>query len=263
MRSLILLCCLVFGTATVKAQESYTPEALFEPSPAQTDNVSQLLRVGLIDFAPYSFIDEAGQPAGMIIPLIKKIAENAGYQTEFRVLPIARLVQSLQDGTVHMWPGIEEKPELLEHTWKSSHLLGHLSIKLYYRNNTPKPIWPDDIHGESLILLSGYDYWPSLFTVINNPANDIRVQRTHSHSGAIGMLERNRARFLLNYGAPMQQALRLRPDLDLRHQTLHWVPLRMIISRQSSMGSQRLLEKLDLSYQQLSDRGEDLTLPDI
>lgn len=217
----------------------------------------------MIDFAPYSYIDNAGEPAGLYIPLITKIAENAGYQPEFRVLPIARLVQGLQDGTVHLWPGVEGKPELTEHTWASRHLLGNLSINLYYRGDTPPPQWPHDLLGESLILLSGYDYSPQLLAFINDPTNRISVHRTQSHRGAIGMLERGRAPYLLNYEAPMRQALALSPELEVQHQTLQWVPLRMIVSRQSSMGSQTLLEKLELSYQQLADQGLDLTLPEI
>lgn len=225
------------------------------------DNSRQLLRVGMIDFAPYSYLDAQGQPAGLYLPLLTRIVENAGYQADFRILPIARLAQGLQDGTVHVWPGIEGKTELIEHTWTSRHILGYLSINLYYHADTPPPIWPDDLLGQSLIMLSGYDYWPSLMTTINDPRNHIAVKRTHSHSGAIGMLERDRARYLLNYHAPMQQALRQRPDLDLRHRTLQWVPLRMIISRQSSMGSQSLLDKLDESYQQLANQGAELMLP--
>ncbi|WP_339845119.1 transporter substrate-binding domain-containing protein [uncultured Halopseudomonas sp.] len=263
MRNLLLLCCLVLGTSGVLANEQDNLEVSPALTPSITDNTRQLLRVGMIDFPPYSFLDETGQPAGMFIPLINKIAEKAGYQTEYLVLPIARLVQNLQDGTVHIWPGVEGKPELAEHTWVSRQLLGYVSINLYFRDGTPAPAWPEDLRHENLIMLTGYDYWPSLFAVIDNPANGIRVQRTHSHRGAIGMLERNRARFLLNYGAPMQQALRMRPDLKLNNKPLHWVPLRMIVSRQSSMGSQSLLEKLDLSYQELMEEGEDLSLPSI
>lgn len=230
---------------------------------SSNDNRRHLVRVGMIDFAPYSYVDADGQPAGLYIPLMTRIIENAGYQADFRVMPIARLAQGLQDGTVHVWPGVDGKPELTEHSWVSRHVLGQLSINLYFHPDTPAPAWPDDLRGESLIMLNGYDYWPSLIADILDPSNRITVKRTHSHGGALGMLERNRARYLLNYHAPMQQALLQRPDLDVQHYVLQWVPLRMIISRQSSMGSQTLLERLDVSYQQLAERNEDLTLPSL
>lgn len=242
-----------------QAQAMRTGPSQSLPTPAY-DNSRQLLQVGMIDFAPYSYIDDSDQPAGLYIPLITKIAENAGYQVEFRILPIARLVQGLQDGTVHLWPGIEGKPELAEHAWVSRHRLGSLSVNLYYLSRPRPPEWPEDLRGESLILLSGYDYWPTVRSVISDPANRITVQRTQSHGGAIGMLERGRARFLLNYHAPMQQALKSRPDLKLQYQTLQRIPLRMIVSRQSSMGSRSLMEKLDLSYEQLASQGEHLVL---
>ncbi|MFN3580254.1 MAG: substrate-binding periplasmic protein [Pseudomonas sp.] len=221
------------------------------------------LRIGLIDFAPYSYHDENQQPAGLFINLLEQIANESGLQPRFRILPIARLVQGLQEGSIDVWPGIDGKTDLVDYVLLSPKVLGHISINLYYRSDTPAPIWPADVMGKDMIMLSGYDYWPSLLETINDPGNRIRVQRTHSHSGALGMLLRKRADYLMNYQAPMQQALQLRPDLHLQYVNLENIPLHMIISRRSRHGGELLQQRLDSSYERLLEQGTDLDLPDI
>ncbi|HDZ55849.1 MAG TPA: transporter substrate-binding domain-containing protein [Pseudomonas xinjiangensis] len=224
---------------------------------------AESLRIGLVDFAPYSYYDEAGTATGLFIPLLSKMAQHAGYAADFKILPAARLVQGLQDGDVDVWLGIPDKPGLVGHTFNGTLEIGRTRVNLYYRPDTPKPRWPQDLHGKDLLLVHGYDYSPALVDAMNDPENAIRQQLAHNHAGAVGMLIRKRADYLLNYQAPMQQTLQLRPDLQIEHITLDTLPVQLIVSRHAPMGGEELLIQLESAYLELLQQGRIEELPEL
>ncbi len=207
--------------------------------------------VGLVELPPYSYYGEAGAPTGILLPLMELVVERAGYRAEFRIMPVARLVQGIQDGSLDIWPGLDNRPDLGGHTLVGASTLGHVNINLYYRQDTPEPRWPDDLRGQDLILISGLAYWPPLMATIQDPANGIRVHRTVNHAGAIGMLIRKRGNYVLNYETPMREALTQRPDLQLASKPLTRAPLKMVVSKRASIGGQQLMEQLEGAYQAL------------
>lgn len=222
-----------------------------EPAPAARPG----LVVGLIDFPPLSFYDESGQPDGLLVPLMRQIAEEAGYQPEFRILPLARLVQAMQEGSVRVWPGIPGKVSLANHTLAGSEPLARLNLNLYHRPETVSPNWPTDLSAEDLIVLTGYDYGPEISGQIEALGDRLRLHRTHSHSAAIGMLLHRRANYLLDYQAPMDEALAQRPELRLQHVRLARLPLLLIVSDVGKPAAATLLADLEGAYRGLLQSG--------
>ncbi|SDU16636.1 substrate-binding periplasmic protein [Halopseudomonas salegens] len=222
------------------------------------------ITVGLIEFPPYSYTTETGDIGGLFIPLMEQILDEAGFTAQFRMLPISRLSLGLQDGAVHLWPGIDGKSDLRDHTFVGDQSLAHISINLYHRKDSPAPVWPDALHGQEVIMLSGYDYSPGIMQVINSPANQITPRYSHQHEGAVGMLLHRRANFLINYQAPMQQLFQQQPELaeQLRQRPLERIPLQMVVSRQAPIGGEYLLQQLEQAYSTLRTEQRDIQLPD-
>lgn len=210
------------------------------------------LMVGLIDFPPLSSYDADGQAQGSLVPLMQAVAREAGYQAEFRIMPLARLVQSMQEGSIHVWPGIPGRPDLTAHSVTGTQPFGQLHINLYHRPDTPTPRWPEDLFDQDLIVLTGYDYGAQLSRELSN--SRLRLQRTHHHSAAIGMLLRGRADYLLNYQAPMDDALLQRPDVQLQHLPLARLPLLLVVSSTARPGGAALLHDLEHAYLELHER---------
>lgn len=236
------LCSLLLGTLLLAAEV-----AAGNAPPANLPPVI----VGMVEMPPYSVYGEDGAPAGILLPVMERVLKRAGYRAEFRIMPVARLVQGMQDGSLDVWPGLDNRADLGGHTLVGASTLGHVNINLYYRQDTPEPRWPQDLRGEDLILISGLAYWPPLMDTIQDPANGMRVQRTVNHAGAIGMLIRKRGNYLLNYETPMQEALAQRPDLQLQSKPLKRAPLKMVVSKRASLGGQQLLNQLEDAYQSL------------
>lgn len=217
------------------------------------------IHIGYYEFPPYSYTDDQGHPSGSGLELTVRLLEKAGYQGEFRSYPGARLYSGLQDGSVQIWLGAPGKQELAGHTLEGRHLLGQITLNLYFRPGTPPPRLPDDLQGRGVILITGYSYWQDVKQWLEDPALHIIRHRTSSHTSALEMLQRQRGDYLLDYQAPVEQAKRALAMDDLPFIEVQRLPLRLIYSRHAP-GAERLRDDLDRAYQQLQDAGEDLWL---
>ncbi len=217
------------------------------------------IHVGYYEFAPYSYTDNQGLPSGSGLELVAHLLDEAGYEAEFRAYPGARLYNGLRDGSVQLWFGAPGKPELAGHTLESHHLLGEITLNLYFRYDTPAPIIPDELQGRGVILITGYSYWQEINQWLHDPARNIIQHRTGSHTAALEMLQRGRADYLLDYRAPVEQAMNTLGIGNLPFVEVQHLPLRLIYSRHAP-GAERLRDELDQAYQRLKDAGQELWL---
>lgn len=232
---------------------------LWLPVVAHPADARPRIHVGYYEFPPYSYTDAQGQPSGSGLELTARLLEEAGYQAEFRSYPGARLYSGLQDGSVQIWPGAPGKQELADHTIEGRHLLGEITLNLYFRPDTPPPRLPDDLQGRGVILITGYSYWQEVNQWLEDPARRITRHRTSNHTSALEMLQRRRGDYLLDYQAPVDQARRILNQEALPFVEVQRLPLRLIFSRHAP-DAERLRDDLDRAYQALVEAGEDLWL---
>lgn len=218
------------------------------------------LTVGFYDFPPAIYSDQQGRPRGPLVDLTRRVFEHAGYQAEFRAFPSARLYAALKNGTVDLWPGAPGKPELVADTLEGRETLTHISLNLYHRSDTPPPNVPESLSEQGVIIIGGYNYWPQVNQMLNDPQLDIRLHRTSSHASALEMLRLRRADYLLDYQIPVSQTLQRLGMPALPFVNIHKVPIRFIASRRLS-DSQAVLDALDRAYAEMAAAGEDLSLP--
>ncbi|WP_338052459.1 substrate-binding periplasmic protein [Stutzerimonas marianensis] len=218
------------------------------------------LTVGYYDFPPAIYSDTAGQARGPLVDLTRAVIERAGYAASFRALPSARLYAGLRDGSIDVWPGAPGKPELAADTLEGEATLTHISLNLYHRADTPPPTLPQGLAGRGVIVINGYNYWPGVNRLLHDPALNIRLHRTSSHTSALQMLTHRRADFLLDYQVPVNQAQQQLRMAPLPYQRLHHVPIRFIASRRVP-DTEAVLQALDRAYAELVAAGVDTSLP--
>lgn len=220
----------------------------------------RILTVGYYDFPPAIYSDPQGLPQGPLVGLTHRIFERAGYRAQFRAFPSARLYAALKNGTVDLWPGAPGKSELVADTLEGRETLAQISLNLYHRSDTPPPTVPQSLRKRGVIIIGGYNYWPAVNQMLNDPQLDIQLHRTSSHTSALEMLQHRRADYLLDYQIPVNQALQHLGIPPLPYVNVHKVPIRFIASRRSN-DSQAILDALDRAYADMAAAGEDLSLP--
>lgn len=221
---------------------------------------STSLIVGYYDFPPSIYTAEDGHAQGPLVDLLTRMLQRAGYTSEFRSLPIARLYNELREGRIDVWAGAPQKPELAGHVLESDRLLAEVKLNLYYRPDTPTPAVPDDLAGKIMIVLSGYSYWPHARQLLLDPAREIAQLRTSNRTSALELLRRKRGDYLLDYQLPLEQTLRDAGQPLLPHVTVESLPIHLIVSSKREDAPQ-LLQKLDEVFDQMRTDGEDMALP--
>ncbi|RJG12581.1 bifunctional lytic transglycosylase/amino acid ABC transporter substrate-binding protein [Pseudomonas cavernicola] len=214
------------------------------------------VRVGFLEFPPYSYLDTLGSPAGSMIDFAERLFELAGLPVEMTPYPPARLYKNLQDGSTEVTLGAVGNPMLREHTLNGSEVIGSLDLNLYYPAGQAPPQLPQDLIGKRLLLIHGFTYWaPEARKLLEDQSLGLILQTTHRHLAAIEMLDKRRTDYLLDYQMPVEEALQQSQRPALPALTLHSLPLGLIFSRHS-MRSELLRQRLEGAYQQLKDSGE-------
>lgn len=211
------------------------------------------LTVGFSEFPPAIYGDAQGQAQGRVVDVTRRVLQQAGYRASFRALPSARLYAGLKDGSIDLWPGAAGKPELAAHTLETRHSLTEIRLKLYHRHDTPAPSLSTglaELKERGVILIGGYDYWPHINRILNDPQHAIRLHHTASHLSGLRMLEHQRADFLLGYEMPVEHARQQLAMEPLPSITIERVPVRFVISRYAP-DSEALRDALDQAYEEL------------
>ena len=216
-----------------------------------------VVHVAFMDFAGYAERNEAGEVAGRGVGLVKALLDEAGYPFRMTLLPAARIWQGLENGTVHVWPGMLNKPDLDEHTLLSDRDLGRIGINLYHLPDTPAPSWPADLHDRSVITITNFTYTRELWAVLNDPARNLTIHKTGSHVGALQMLERGRGDYLLDYRTQVGSALAELGMEALPEVAVAEMPMRFVLSRHSGF-AQQLKADLDASFDRLQAQGMEM-----
>lgn len=216
-----------------------------------------VVQVGIMQFPEHAYLDDQGLAAGITVDLTRRLLKRAGYRADIHILPSARIWRGLEDGEVHLWPGIVNKPGLDDLTLLTEGDLAQVAINLYYLPGRPKPAWPADLAGQRLILITNYTYIKSLLESLKDPALEISFATSMSHAGALEMLLRGRGDFLLNYRAQVEPAVAQMGLEPLPFIQIAKHPMRFVLSRQSGFAEQ-LKADLDRAYDELAAEGVEL-----
>lgn len=216
-----------------------------------------LVRVGIMAFPGFSEQNEAGEVVGKTVDLTRMLLDQAGYRADIRIMPAARIWRGLESGSVDLWPGILNKPDLEEHTLLTERDLGQVGIDLYYRPGEPEPVLPDALAGKRLILITNYTYVTSLMETLSDPALGLEQVTSISHMGALQMLLKGRGDYLLDYQVQVDAATQELGIAPLPSVQMAEQPMRFILSLKSGFAPE-LKADLDRAYDELAFMGVDL-----
>lgn len=180
--------------------------ALFTSPVLGSEDSRRVLKVGYVEFPPFEYRDENGNPAGEFIELTRKVADEAGYDLRFIYVPISRVYFYLQRGAVDMFPGLTNIHLLQGSIIESSIRPVQVQLSAWSRQSTPAPAQFSDFQNKVLILIAGYSYGGLIDVLREDPS--IRLTEAPSHGAAINMLRRGRGDYLLDYKQPVEEVLK-------------------------------------------------------
>ena len=214
---------------------------------------AETIRFGYIEFPPYTYTDDQGKPAGILVDLANKIIPHAGYEPEFFSFPVRRLASYIGSGDLDVWMGLKTLPEFEGKTYIGSTVVAELILRAYFKGKKNPIRVKEEMIGKSIIVLRGYSYggWTSF---IEDPKNTINHIKANTHEAAFNMLKADRAEYVLDYKEPSDMALRKITIPNLSHNQISALPCYIVVSRANPNG-RAILENLEKSYHILKEQG--------
>ncbi|MEQ6885707.1 transporter substrate-binding domain-containing protein [Salicola sp. Rm-C-2C1-2] len=166
---------------------------------------SAVLKGAYIEFPPLTYTNEQGAPAGLHIETTNRLAQKAGYKIDWRSLPIDRIFLYLQKGNLDVWLGAQDVPMLAEWTREPGFSFGQIRLNAYHKETTEPVSAIPDLRGKHLIMIRGYTYLDRLDDVVE--AAETQVDHASTHRAGLRMLQADRGDYLLDFEAPVTQAL--------------------------------------------------------
>lgn len=214
------------------------------------------VRIGFLEFPPFSYLDAQQQPQGSMLAFAKRLAEQAGLSVELTPYPPARLYHNLATGTTELTLGATGNPAISAHILTGKEVIGWIDLRLYFRTGQTAPQLPQDLRGKRLLLIHGFTYWaPEARQLLDDPSLQLRLSKAHGHLAAIELLQRERSDYLLAYQPPVEEALAHSGQPALQGLTLHSLPVSLLLSRHSPRADE-LLARLEHAYSELKASGE-------
>ncbi|MGP4845479.1 substrate-binding periplasmic protein [Marinobacter sp. 1Y8] len=222
--------------------------------PAGCASASKLpeLRVGYIEFPPFNYTDESGEPAGPWVDMTETVAQSAGYTVKWMSLPIARVYLYLEQGNIDLWLGVADLPVLEGKVVESTSSPMSIRLMAFHKKGVPDITSVPELEGKRLLLIAGFTYLNILKNVDLDPA---KTAVAPNHHAALTMMQLGRADYLLNYDEPVYAEQRKFPELALEGAAIYQLRGAFVVSREHP-DAQRVADRLDAAYQSLIASGQ-------
>ncbi|MGM0449713.1 MAG: substrate-binding periplasmic protein [Pseudomonadota bacterium] len=213
-----------------------------------SDTQQQVLKGAYIEFPPLSYTDDQGEPAGSYLEYAEALADRAGYDIDWRSLPLDRIYLYLREGRLDVWMGSEGVPALAESTLEPNFTFPPIRLHAYHLEETEPVSGMEELRGEDLILIRGYTYLGRLAPV--KKAEGTQVGQASTHVAALRMLEAGRGDYLLDFQAPVEEALEKQPIPDITHSPITSWNTTLVFSAQAE-GVKELIRDFEKAHSSL------------
>lgn len=165
----------------------------------------QILRVGYAEFPPFTYQSNRGQAAGKFIDITRQVIEEAGYNSEFIMLPPSRLLLHLRTGLVDVSPHLSRTPSMIYETLESWVSPTSVYIRAWRLKSTESLTDFNQLRHMRIIVIAGYNYGG--LTSWMSQQSGFSLTEAPDRRAAIDMLKRNRGDYLLAYSKPIEELL--------------------------------------------------------
>lgn len=212
------------------------------------------LKLGYIEFPPFTYTDDHGKPAGILIDLAKKVYPEAGCDFVAVSYPVRRLASYIGSGDLDIWMGLKTLPEFEGKSYVGKSVIAELVLRAYTRGKKAPILTQADLAGKSIIVMRGYSYggW---ITFIEDPKNKVNHIKANKHDAAFNMLLAGRAEYLLDYKEPSETALQKIKIPDLSYNQISALPCYFVVTKKLPEG-QEIVDRLDKVYEKMKKQGK-------
>ena len=210
-------------------------------------NANEPVIWGYGHFAPYLYMQEDGQPRGPYADMVNNIFKHADIEYKAVLAPKRRVRKTINDGSIDFAIGPLTVLDDLNNFYISRAIVAKIYLRAYWIGNQEAVTQATDLNGQSVILITSFDY-SGLRDHIENPINNVTLAvNVEDHRRALSALLMKRGKYMLGYHAPVDLI-----QLEMNIQDLNSYPMiqneMYLIINKSVKNSRKIMDKLEVSY---------------
>lgn len=227
---------------------------LVTPLSALSETVTKSLRLGYIEFPPFTSTNDKGEPEGILIDLAAKVFPTAGYEWSALPYPVKRLSEYMGSGDIDVWMGLKTLPAFVGKTYAGDVPIAYLLLNAYTTGDNPPVTQKEHLSGKSVIIMRGYSYggW---INYIMDKKNNVSYLRANKHASALKMLKAKRADYLLDYKEPIEMALETVSVSELKINKISSLPCYFVVTKQLPDGAE-IVTRLETVFLKMKENGQ-------
>lgn len=209
------------------------------------ENRTAALKLGYVDFPPYTYTDKDGNAAGIYIERAKKLFQSINRKFEAQSLPPKRLYQHLAEGKIDFFMGINTSELIKEKTISSKQRLGAIELNAFFiKNREQPPKEMTDITSMNIGIIRGYSYG-SIHKKLSEEKLKNTIQYVTDHKSGFGMLKLGRIDVFLDYAGPSAPYLKADKESSIASISLLKFDCFFVMNKQAK-DAQGIIDGLDV-----------------
>ncbi len=186
------------------------------------------IRVGIHDFPPFSYVDQQGQPKGLVLDMLGRLMKHNQRAWEVNSRQLDSLLPDLFNGNTDL-AMIIQHPILARKATYGSIPIGRVVMKSYRLANREPISHLEGFAGTRLIVLRGFGYGGAIEYFLD-PDSGVSLVVAPDHLRAFEMLSREEGDYLLNYLGPANEVLRTLSNTQIVSETIKTEDIYFVVS---------------------------------
>ncbi len=215
------------------------------------------LRIGMMNFPPFSDISDTNNPKGVFIDMMVMSLDKAGISySELKGYPPKRHYSYLGSGKTQFSIGTKNVPYFHNSVVYSK--TPTMTVECYALALPGNPLPPKDPKQwkGDVILMSGYDYGRLRSGLEKlQTAGQLKLVNAPAHLNLIKMLKAKRGDFALDYAGPVEKALEVVNIPNIQMSTVFAVDVFFLLNKDIP-NAKGLMEKIEKAFLELKAEGK-------
>ncbi len=157
----------------------------------------QTLIFGYLEFPPFYYTNEQGEPEGPLVDMAYAIAHKAGYGVRMVSMPPKRAINFVSIGEIELWLGLASNVLYKQNILVSQFPVEQLELKVF-SDLDMTDFTLEQLHGRNVVVERGYSYG-GFTRQLREPENDITLVEVNSLAQGVNVLRIREMDYLVAY----------------------------------------------------------------
>ncbi len=226
---------------------------LLAEEPQHVSQPQQTLIFGYLEFPPFYYTNEKGEPEGPLIDIAYAIAMQAGYGVKMVSMPPKRAINFVSTGEIELWLGLASNVLYKQNVLVSQFPVEQLVLRVF-SDKDMNDFDLSKLNGKNVVVERGYSYG-GFARSLREPGKDITLVEVNSLEQGVNVLRIRGMDYLVAYQQSIDdlvedQGYQGLVDKPLNGFTVSYLPVHITLYKDME-NAQQIMNALEQAQREL------------